>query len=95
MYRSRTGHYTLAGLVTATTGTLWPEGIERGDVPALSSPEHVHLMVMSPGEAGHFPERDVPFAGASPVVGRTSGDPGVWMPPRSWAWPPIIERATA
>lgn len=89
-YRSRTGNYNLAAIVTATQDTLWPVGVERGDVEPLSSERHVHLFVFSPSclPAGGSPgtpapgyeEYDVPFHNVEeygPVV------PGTW----SWAPP--------
>ena len=48
-YRSRTGSYSLAAIVTATTETLNPDGVAGGHLPALSSPTHVHLAVLTPG----------------------------------------------
>ena len=49
IYRSRTGDYDVPAIVTATTDTLNAKGVELGHVPALSSDEHVHLTVLSPG----------------------------------------------
>lgn len=48
-YRSRTGKYTVPAIVTATTETLAPEGVEAGLIPALTDEQHVHLTVFSPG----------------------------------------------
>jgi hypothetical protein len=62
-YRSRTGRYTVPAIITATTETLAPEGVEAGHVPALSSPTHVHLHVLTPGKPG-------PRATAEDFVGR-------------------------
>jgi hypothetical protein len=52
IYRSRTGNYDVPAIVTATTETLNPAGVESGNVPALSSDEHVHLTVFTPGKPG-------------------------------------------
>lgn len=83
VFRSRRGNYSMPAVVTATTETLWPEGIERGDVPALSSSMHVHLHVFTPGAAESYPEHNVPFDDATDY-----GEAA----PRSWSWP-IIRRA--
>lgn len=74
IYRSRLGHYSVPAVVTATQETLWPEGVERGDVPALSSPLHVHLHVLTPGRKSSYAEHDVPLDES----GETPG---------SWSWP--------
>ena len=59
MFRSRTGKYTVPAVITATVETLNPEGValwERTEgqagVPPLSSEEHVHLTVFTPGKPG-------------------------------------------
>lgn len=52
IYRSRTGDYDIPAMVTATTDTLNRKGVEAGYVPDLSSDEHVHLTVFSPGMPG-------------------------------------------
>lgn len=52
IYRSRTGDYDCPAVVTATTGTLNPKGVELGHVPALSDPSNVHLTVLTPGKPG-------------------------------------------
>lgn len=66
-YRSRTGAYTVPAMITCTTETLYEPAVEMGYIPALSSPTHVHLTVLSPG---------VPELGAnSPDWGRELDDP--------------------
>lgn len=50
LYRSRTGNYTVPAIITATVESLNPAGVEAGHVPALSSPDHVHLTVFTPGK---------------------------------------------
>lgn len=52
-YRSRTGKYTVPALVTATQETLYEGGVEAGMVPPLTSEEHVHLTVLTPGLPGN------------------------------------------
>jgi hypothetical protein len=79
-YRSKTGNYDLTATITATVDTLWEEGVERGDVPALSSPEHVHLHVLTPGAAVQYQEHDVPFSDGAGVPDAVHG-------PRTWRWP--------
>jgi len=49
IYRSKTGDYDIPAIVTATTETLNPKGVEEGKIPDLSSNEHVHLTVFTPG----------------------------------------------
>jgi hypothetical protein len=74
IYRARTRGYPLAATVTAVQATLDAEGVARGDVPALSSPMHVHLHVMTPGAQIAYQEFDVPY-----------GDG-----PGEWSWPPRV-----
>ncbi|RKQ90482.1 hypothetical protein C8N24_0287 [Solirubrobacter pauli] len=38
IYRSKTGNYDLAAIVTATADTLWPEGVERRTALPRSGP---------------------------------------------------------
>ena len=51
-YRSRTGKYDVAAIITATVNQLNPEGVAAGAVPPLSGPDYVHLQVLSPGTPG-------------------------------------------
>jgi hypothetical protein len=64
-----------AALIVATVDTLDPRGVEAGDVPALDSPTHVHLVVFTPGKVGHFSEYNVPL-----------DDEGMCRP-GTWQWP--------
>lgn len=50
VYRSRTGNYDVPAIVTATTETLNPKGVELGHIPPLSSPTHVHLTCLTAGK---------------------------------------------
>lgn len=52
IYRSRTGDYSVPAIITATKTTLNPKGVELGHVPDLSSDNHVHLTVFTPGKPG-------------------------------------------
>lgn len=82
-YRSKTGNYTLPAIITATRDSLWPEGVERGDVPALSDDGlHVHLHVLTPGSLRGYQEHDVPFHAGELVEGPDAQEPGTWK------WPP-------
>jgi hypothetical protein len=76
-YRGRQGLQALRGaLVTATADTLDPRGVDAGQVAPLTSPEHVHLFVLTPSNAVGFPEYDVP----------RDADPGMCRP-GTWQWP--------
>lgn len=81
-YRSKTGNYDVPAIVTATADSLWSEGVERGDVPPLDSPEHVHLHVLTPGAQGSYQEFNVPSADVV-ADGLNYETP----PARSWRWP--------
>lgn len=59
IFRSRTGRYSVPAIITATLGTLAPDGVEawrksggsRG-APPLSGESNVHLTVFTPGLTG-------------------------------------------
>jgi len=102
IYRSRTGQYDVPAIVNATRETLWEVGVERGDVPALSSETHVHLTVFTPGEPEAGPNATKPGriarkppAGASSV--NLAGTYQEWdigqatdpenPEPGTWRWP--------
>lgn len=75
-YRSNTGNYDLAAIVTQTYGSTWQPGVAAGDVPPLTGKTNVHLRVFTPGEQGAYAEHDVPY------------DPDNDEPePGSWRWP--------
>lgn len=73
-------------IVTATVDSLDPRGVASGEVPALSTPEHVHLWVFTPGDKGGFTEYDVPRGQASEGEPVTAGT----IPPGTWCWPPRV-----
>lgn len=52
IYRSRTGNYDVPAIVNCTTETIYQPGVDAGHVPPLSSPDHVHLTVLTPGKPG-------------------------------------------
>lgn len=97
-YRSKTGSYDLPAIVTATTATLDPKGVELGHVPPLSSDEHVHLTVFTCGKrgtaregnevngeaaGGSYQEWDVVHG----LIGETATGEAIEPPPGSWRWP--------
>lgn len=57
---------TRAAIVSCSLADLIPEG----DAPALDSEMHVHLIVFTAGEAGIFPEMNIPYS--------EGGEPGTW-----------------
>lgn len=84
-YRGKRGRLAMrAAIVTGTVDSVTADGIESGDVPALDSPEHVHLWVFTPGTSGGFPEFNVPCG--EPF----ESQPGQEIPPGSWCWPPRV-----
>lgn len=52
LYRSRTGDYSCPAMVTATVDTLHQPNVDAGYIAGLSSPDHVHLTVFTPGRPG-------------------------------------------
>lgn len=52
LYRSRTGQYTVPAIVNCTARSINPAGVQAGNVPPLSSEQHVHLSVQTPGIPG-------------------------------------------
>ncbi len=75
-----------AAMVTADVDSLDPRGVESGEVPALDSPEHVHLWVFTPSAAGGFPEFNVPRG--EPAAGEQPS--AKTIPPGTWCWPPRV-----
>jgi hypothetical protein len=75
-----------AAIVTATVASLDPRGVESGEVPALTSKQHVHLWVFTPGVKGGFAEFDVPRGDSEDGSEPTAGT----IPPGSWCWPPRV-----
>lgn len=79
-YRGKQGLQAMrAAIVTATVDTLDPRGVEAGEVPALDSPNHVHLHVFTPSTAGFFVEFNVP-----------QDEPGMCRP-GMWQWPTRVD----
>jgi hypothetical protein len=75
-YRSKTGRYVMPAMIIATKETLWPEGVDRGDVPDITAEGNVHLLCYTTGEKIQYQEFDVSMA-ESP---RTA-EPGQWWWP--------------
>lgn len=76
LYRSKTGKYTLPAVIVATQDTLAEEGVQvysethgKRGVPPLSSPDHVHLIVLTPGIPLTGPNRRGDEAPASDLKG--------------------------
>lgn len=97
-YRSKTGKYTLAAIVTATVDTLFRLGVEEGHLPDLTDATHVHLGVFTPGLAGHRNSTTTEDVGAT-LTARSVPAGGSYQEwdvpedqtgekPGSWRWPP-------
>lgn len=52
IYRSRTGDYDVPAIIACTQDSLHMPNVEAGHIPSLSSEDHVHLVVFSPGPIG-------------------------------------------
>lgn len=97
IYRSRTGNYSVPAIITATQDTLYRPGVDGGYVPDLSSEEHVHLHVLTPGVPGKRTDAD-DFLVESPH-GRQENVGGAYQEhdvpldpdggPGTWSWPVI------
>ena len=87
-YRGKRGlHAPRAAMVIATVDSLDPRGVESGQVPALSTPEHVHLFVFTPSDKGFFVEYDVP-PGDGPGQWKSIGGVLTFLPPAPTAAEP-------
>jgi hypothetical protein len=97
IYRSKTGRYSVPAVVTATTETLYQPAVAGGHIPDLSSPEHVHLTVLTPGTPGErLPDTDPAIGSVNaggtyqewdiPYGGDNSGEFDL-QPAGTWAWP--------
>lgn len=95
IYRSRTGDYIVPAIVTATLDTLHRPNVEAGYIADLSSDEHVHLTVFTPGKPGKRAEA-ADFLTESPH-GRAENVGGLYQEwdiaydendaPGTWHWP--------
>lgn len=75
-YRSKTGNYTMPAMIVATKDSLWQEGVDKGDVPAITDKNHVHLLCYTTGKNIQYQEFDVPM-----VAGPREAEPGTWWWP--------------
>lgn len=94
-YRSRTGDYDVPAIINCSTATINPKGVEAGHVPALSSDDHVHLTVFTPGKPADY---DLPEGASSRNVAGTyqewdiplnrgvDNDPNA-VAAGTWRWP--------
>lgn len=95
IYRSRTGDYDVPAIVTATTDTLNPKGVELGHIPALASENHVHLTCFTAGKPGmRRGAEDFLVESEHPRSENQGGTYAEWcIPfdpnrgPGSWRWP--------
>lgn len=99
IFRSRTGKYDVPAIITSTTNTLNPEGVEAGHVPPLSSATHVHLTVFTPGRPGtRGPASDFLVESSHGRGENVAGCYQEWdvpfdaerdasVPPGTWRWP--------
>lgn len=95
IYRSRTGAYDCPAIVTATQDTLFRPNVEAGLIADLTSPEHVHLTVFTPGKPGERASA-TDFEFESPH-GRAENAGGLYQEwdiphdqgggPGTWRWP--------
>lgn len=106
MFRSRTGNYTVPAIIVATVDTLFKPGVEAGHVPGLSTAEHVHLVVFTPGKPGKRATAD-DFEAPSehaisenvagtyqewdvPIDDTFVGRAGEVQKPGTWVWPVVV-----
>lgn len=98
-YVSRTGNYTCAAVVTATLADLYQPNVAAGYIAGLSSDQHVHLSVLTPGKPGKRATA-ADFIGErkdAPISENNGGIYQEWdVPldesgaPGTWHWPPRV-----
>lgn len=88
VYRSKTGGYDLAAIITGTSESLSPAGVEAGEVRPVSSTSHVHLQVFTPGKARHYQEFDVPMDDLGATADAVLLESGVLPEPQPGHWRP-------
>lgn len=99
-YRSRTGNYIMAAVVSATVETLFRPGVDAGNVPEITDETHVHLTVFTPGLAGRV-NPGTTEAQAADLTKRSTPAGGTYQEfdveqdetgetPGSWRWPPLV-----
>jgi hypothetical protein len=98
IYRSRTGDYSVPAIITASKATLNRAGVDAGHVPDLTSDDHVHLTVFTPGKPGmRRAAENFLVESAEPRSENVAGCYQEWDVPQSntqgaqpagtWAWP--------
>ena len=95
-YTSRTGNYVCPAIVTATLDTLYRQNVDAGHIADLTSPQHVHLTVFTPGKPGKRATA-ADFKGPradAPISENVGGAYQEWdVPfdeigtPGTWSWP--------
>lgn len=94
-YRSRTGNYSVAAIVNCTVDSIYQPGVESGNVPALTSPDRIHITVFTPGKPGMRGDADnFVVASEEEVSENVAGCYQEWnIPydpdggPGTWRWP--------
>lgn len=87
-YYAKTRGYLVPAIVTATVESLDARGVELGHVPPLSSPDHVHLEVLTPGKLARYQEFNVPLASDEDVKSGLA-----WRLKGRWSWPELIPQS--
>lgn len=97
VYRSKTGKYVVPALIAATVDTLYRPAVEEGHVAELTDESHVHLVVFTPGFAGHrnsttTPEQAAQLTALSTPAGGSYqefdiGYDEAGETPGTWSWP--------
>lgn len=97
-YRSKTGAYDVPAIINCTIDSISEEGVRLGHVQPLTSDNHVHLTVFTPGKpgtaregndvnpaqtSGTYQEWDVPLCGSSSDSAYDGDEPA----PGTWRWP--------
>ena len=94
-YVSRTGTYEVPAIINCTWGTIYRPGVDGGFVPDLTTTEHVHLTVMTPGKPGkRVSATDFVVPSKFPISENVAGTYQEWDVPHdenrlpgTWHWP--------
>jgi hypothetical protein len=103
LFRSRTGKYTIPAIVNCTIDTIYQPGVDGGHVPAITSPNNVHLTVFTPGKPGQRGNAaDFENPSKHPIGENVAGCYQEWdveqweqvegaeQPAGTWMWPPRV-----
>lgn len=96
VYRSRTGKYSIPAIINCTVDTINPDGVEAGHLPGLSSEDHVHLTVFTPGVpgmrggAGDFLVESPHGRGENVAGCYQEWDIAPGTGPGEWSWPQLL-----